>query len=128
MQNCLSGFLQSTSGQTEQFRIEKHIKGTWVAQSVEYLTPDFGSGHDLMVCEFKPHIRLSAVSTEPAVDPLSSSLSLSLHPSLLLSKTSKHLKNIYGSESPGVGPQNWIIHKMIAGHLIPCSSSSSQEI
>ena len=31
---------------------------TWVAQLVKYLTPDFSSGHDLMVCEFQPHIRL----------------------------------------------------------------------
>ena len=26
---------------------------------------DFSSGHDLMVREFKPHIRLTAISTEP---------------------------------------------------------------
>ena len=35
---------------------------------------DFGSGHDLTVCEFKPHIRLTAVkpvSTEPTLDALS---------------------------------------------------------
>ena len=32
---------------------------------------DFGSGHDLAVPEFEPHIRLSFVSTEPAWDPLS---------------------------------------------------------
>ena len=46
-----------------------------MAQSVKQLTLDFGSGHDLMVREFEPHIRLSAVSTEPAWDPLSPSLS-----------------------------------------------------
>ena len=37
--------------------IKKYIlslRGTWVAQSVKYLTLDFSSGHDLMVCEFKP--------------------------------------------------------------------------
>ena len=39
---------------------------------------DFGSGHDLMVCGFKPHVRLYADSTEPAWDSLSLSLSLSL--------------------------------------------------
>ena len=27
-----------------------------VAQLVEHLTLDFGSGHDLTVCEFKPHV------------------------------------------------------------------------
>ena len=37
-----------------------------------------GSGHDLMVCEFEPRARLSAVSAEPASDPLSP---LSLGPS-----------------------------------------------
>ena len=26
-------------------------RGTWVAQSAEHLTLDFGSGHDLRVCE-----------------------------------------------------------------------------
>ena len=29
-------------------------RGTWVAQLVERLTPDFSSGHDLKVREFKP--------------------------------------------------------------------------
>ena len=32
--------------------------GAWVAQSVEYLTLDFGSGHDLTVCEIKPPVGL----------------------------------------------------------------------
>ena len=53
---------------------------------------NFGSGHDLMVREFEPRIRLDAVSTEPASDPLSPSfsappplvLSLSVSPSLSL--------------------------------------------
>ena len=36
---------------------------------------DFSSDHDLMVCEFKPGLRLTAVSTEPTSDPLSLSLS-----------------------------------------------------
>ena len=53
--------------------------GTWVAQLVECLTLDFCSGHDLTVCEFKPHIGLTAISTEPALDPLSP-LSLPLPP------------------------------------------------
>ena len=43
--------------------------------SVGYAS-DFGSGHDLMAHEFKPHVGVTAVSTEPAWDPLSPSLSL----------------------------------------------------
>ena len=55
-----------------------------MAQSVKRLN---GSGHDLMVREFQPRFGLSAVSPEPASDPLSplslfpASLSLSLSPS-----------------------------------------------
>ena len=41
------------------------------------LTPDFGPGLDLMVCEFEPHVRLYAGSVEPAWDSLFTSLSLS---------------------------------------------------
>ena len=48
-----------------------------VAQSVKPPT-SFGSGHDLTVREFEPCIGLSAVSTEPVLDPLS-------HPSPTLS-------------------------------------------
>ena len=43
---------------------------------------DFGSGPDLLVCEFEPHIELSAVSAEPTSDPLSLSFCLSQTPSL----------------------------------------------
>ena len=55
----------------------------------------FGSGHDLTVHEFEPHFRLHAVSTEPAWDCLSPSLSAL--PSLVLSlkihlKTKKERK------------------------------------
>ena len=49
--------------------------GAWVALSAKHLTLDFGSGHDLMVCEFEPHIGLCADSEEPARDSLSPSLS-----------------------------------------------------
>ena len=38
----------------------------WVAQLVKYLTLDFGSGHDFMVCETEPCIGLCVDSTEPA--------------------------------------------------------------
>ena len=43
---------------------------------------DFGSGHDLTVCEFEPHIGLSSLGTETTLDPLSPSLSDSLFLSL----------------------------------------------
>ena len=33
-------------------------RGAWVAQSVECLTLDFGSGHDLMVHEIEPLVKL----------------------------------------------------------------------
>ena len=49
--------------------------GTWVAQSAQLLTLDFGSGHDLMVHEYEP-VRLCTVSVEPAWDSLSPSLSV----------------------------------------------------
>ena len=59
-----------------------HVGGwvSWVS--------NFGSGHNLMVCEFKPHLSLglTAVSTEPASDPLSPSLSASLPLIVFLSK------------------------------------------
>ena len=45
-----------------------------VAQWVKFLTLDFGSGHDLMVCEIEPRTGLCAESTEPAWDSLSPSL------------------------------------------------------
>ena len=48
-----------------------HARRTWEAQLVKHLTLDFGSGHDLTVCEFEPRIGLPAVSTEPNFDPLS---------------------------------------------------------
>ena len=49
--------------------------GAWVTQSVERLTLDFGSGHDLIVREIEPHIRFHADGAEPAWDSLSPSLS-----------------------------------------------------
>ena len=56
--------------------------GTWVAQSVNLLTLDFPSGHDLVVHEFLPHIRLHTVS---AWDSHSFSPSLCPSPALSLS-------------------------------------------
>ena len=48
-----------------------------MVQLVKYPTLGFGAGHDLMVCEFKPHIGLCKDSAEHAWG----SLSLSLCPS-----------------------------------------------
>ena len=57
-------------------------RGTWVAQSVKRPTLDFGSGHDLMVCEFEPRLGLCADSLEPTWDSLSLPLPHSLPLSL----------------------------------------------
>ena len=46
------------------------IGDSWVALSVKPLTVDYGSGHDLTVCEFKPYIGLCTDSVEPAWDSL----------------------------------------------------------
>lgn len=40
-----------------------------MAQSVVH--PTSGSGYDLAVCRFEPHVRLIAVSAKPPSDPLS---------------------------------------------------------
>ena len=47
-----------------------------MAQVVKHPTLDFGSGHDLAVCGFKPQIGLCADSEDPAWDSLSASLPL----------------------------------------------------
>ena len=57
-----------------------------MAQSVKCPTHDFGSDHDLMVCEIEPCVGLYADSAEPAWDSLSSSLSLPLPLVLSLSQ------------------------------------------
>ena len=49
--------------------------GAWVAQLVNHPTLSFSSGHDLMVCEVEPCIRLHADGGEPAWDSLPVSLS-----------------------------------------------------
>ena len=62
-----------------------------MAQLVKYLTLDFGSGHDLMIGDFKPHVGLCADSMEPDWDSLF--LSLSVPPPLMLSRSLK-IKNL----------------------------------
>lgn len=44
----------------------KKVWGTMVAQSLECLTLDFGSSHDVTVCGIKPCIGLHTDSMEPA--------------------------------------------------------------
>ena len=65
--------------------------GGWVGWA-----SDFGFGHDLTACEFKPHVGLCADSSEPgACFRFCVSLSLCPNPlalSLSLSKINKHLK------------------------------------
>ena len=74
----------------ESFIKELRFWGACVAQSAKCLPRDFGSGHDLTVHEFKPHIGLCAGHAEPAWDSLSPSPPLSapllLTHSLFLSK------------------------------------------
>ena len=67
-------------GPTSMNLKKPYDRGTWVAQSV-----DFGSGHDLMVYEFEPHISPAAVSTEPSWNPLPTPASAP--PPLTLSQT-----------------------------------------
>ena len=57
---------------------EEQYGNAWVIQLVKYLTLGFGSGHDLTVRGFEPHIGLCADSVEPAWDSQFPSLSLSL--------------------------------------------------
>ena len=48
-----------------------------MVQLVKHQTLDFGSAHDLKVCEIEPRVGLSSDSTEPAWDSLSPLLSAS---------------------------------------------------
>ena len=66
--------------------IKKKTRGAWVAQSVKHLTLDFGSGRDLMGCEFEPRLRLCPDSMESAwiLSPFLSVPSLPLSVSLFL--------------------------------------------
>ena len=76
-----------------------------MAQSVKHMSLDFGSGHDLTVCEIKPHMGLPTNSAEPAWDFLFPSLSLPLphsqctllhfHSLSLSQKTNKMIATVY---------------------------------
>ena len=63
--------------------------GAWVAQVIKHLTLDFGSGRDLTICEFDPHIGLWAETRSMlgilfAPPPLTHTLTLSLISNLFL--------------------------------------------
>ena len=66
--------------------LRNSLKGAWVAHLLKRSTLDFGSGHDLSVCGFEPHIRLCADSAESAWD----SLSPSALPPLKINKLKKN--------------------------------------
>ena len=68
-----------------EFTVKKKIQGR-LGDSVGRVS-DFGSGHDLAVREFKPHV--CVVSAEPALDPLSPSLPLPRSHTLSLSLKNK---------------------------------------
>ena len=70
-------------------------RGTWVARWVKLPTLGFGSGHDLQVGEFKPHLGLCIEREEPAWDsfPLSLTHSCSLYLSLKINRLKKQKKN-----------------------------------
>ena len=66
-------------------KIQSHLQDAWVAQLVK--VSDFGLGHDLTVCGFKPRVGLCADSSEPGACfgfCVSLSLSLSAPPPLVL--------------------------------------------
>ena len=52
------------------------VGDSWVAQSIEYLTHDFDSDHDITVHEFEPCIALCVDNKKPAWDSLPPSLSV----------------------------------------------------
>ena len=54
--------------------VKRNLRGAWVVQVAKRLTLDLGSGHVLMVHEFKPCIRLCTDGTEPLWDSVSPSL------------------------------------------------------
>ena len=79
----------------------------------------FGSGHDLTVCEFEPHVRLCADGIQPAWDshslllslPLPCSLSLSFSLSLTINKLKQKFKKAECGGSSGIrdkhNPYSW---------------------
>ena len=50
----------------QKLKKKENYGDIWVARSVKPLTLDFGSGHDLTVCESEPRIGLCTDSKDPA--------------------------------------------------------------
>ena len=75
---CFSTWSLGANMDNAGVRHKASNRGARVAQSVQRLTPDFGSGQDLTIREIEPCIGLRADSTEPALDSLSFPLSLPL--------------------------------------------------
>ena len=73
------------------FKTERGRRGRRGAWGSVGEASDFGSGHDLRVCEFEPLTGLCAASSELALDPLSPPLSAPplLSRTLSLSKINK---------------------------------------
>ena len=89
---------------------------------------DFGSGRDLTVRGFEIHIELTAISMEPALDPLSPSLSAP--PLYALSPSqNKHLKE--EEEETGSTGHQWMPRKSsrvkTRGSVAHCASGGSGE-
>ena len=95
--------------------LESYVNNTWASGHLDGSVgwaSNFVSGHNLMVCEFEPHVGLFADSSEPqpASDSVPPSLSappphlLTFSLSLSLSKINKRLKRRRGeSESSATG-------------------------
>ena len=79
------GVCPPLNGTSVEVHCKKGIKGR-LGHSVECLTLDFGSGHDLAVRGIEPRVALHVESVEPAWDSLCLSLSLSLSLSFILSQ------------------------------------------
>ena len=88
-----------------------------MAQSVEHPASALvmiRSDHDLTVPEIEPCIRLSALGTEPALDPLSPSLPLSPAHALSLSlKINKLKKKVVEEGSKVTGENSVIVHSSL---------------
>ena len=72
-------------------------RGAWVAQLFGCLTPDSGSGHDLMVYEVEPQVRLCTDNAKPAWDSPCISLPLPCSHSLSLSQKENKQGHLGGS-------------------------------
>ena len=85
---CIGGRCYSNNPGTRKrkHRLRQWFQGAWVAQSVRHPILDFSSGHDPMVCEIEPLIRVCIDSVEPAWDSLFPSLPLPHSRSLSISK------------------------------------------